>query len=69
MRDVAGIDHVGLGSDFDGAVTTGFDAAGVPAVAQALLDRGLSRDDVAKVMGGNVLRVVRAGIAPEEARP
>ena len=69
VRDVAGIDHVGLGSDFDGAVTTGFDAAGVPAVAQALLDRGLSRDDVAKVMGGNVLRVVRAGIAPEEARP
>ena len=64
VRDVAGIDHVGLGSDFDGAVTTGFDAAGVPAIAQALLDRGFSRADVAKVMGGNVLRVVRAGIVP-----
>ena len=67
VRDVAGIDHVGLGSDFDGAVTTGFDAGGVPAIAQALLDRGFGRADVAKVMGGNVLRVVRAGIVPRPA--
>ncbi|WP_029624926.1 dipeptidase [Sphingomonas sp. PAMC 26605] len=64
VRDVAGIDHVGLGSDFDGAVTTGFDASQLAAVTQALLDRGFSDADVAKVMGGNVLRVLRAGIAP-----
>ncbi len=64
VRDVAGIDHVGLGSDFDGAVTTGFDASQLAAVTQALLERGFSDADVAKVMGGNVLRVLRAGIAP-----
>ena len=64
VREVAGIDHVGLGSDFDGAVTTGFDASQLAAVTQALIDRGFSDADIAKVMGGNVLRVLRAGIAP-----
>ena len=64
VRDVAGIDHVGLGSDFDGAVTTGFDTGQLAAVTQALLDRGFSPADVARVMGGNVLRVLRAGIVP-----
>jgi len=63
-RDVGGIDHVGLGSDFDGAVTTGFDTSKLAAVTQALIDRGFSQSDIAKVMGGNVLRVLRAGIVP-----
>jgi membrane dipeptidase len=64
VRDLVGIDHVGLGSDFDGATTTGFDASQVVAVTQALLDAGFSEADIRKVMGGNVLRVLRAGIAP-----
>jgi membrane dipeptidase len=64
IRDLVGIDHVGLGSDFDGSTTTGFDASQVAAVTQALLDGGLSEPDIRKVMGGNVLRVLRAGIAP-----
>lgn len=64
VRDVAGIDHVALGSDFDGAVTTGFDAASVQAVATGLLDAGLSREEVEKVMGGNARRVLSAGVAP-----
>lgn len=64
VRDIVGIDHVGLGSDFDGAVTTGFDSSQIAAVTQALIDRGFSDADIAKVMGGNVLRVLRAGIAP-----
>lgn len=64
VRDVGGIDHVGLGSDFDGAVTTGFDASQIAAVTQALLDRDFSQAGIAKVMGGNLLRVLRAGIAP-----
>ncbi|WP_404374014.1 dipeptidase [Sphingomonas sp. MMS24-J45] len=62
--DLVGIDHVGLGSDFDGAVTTGFDSSQIAAVTQALIDRGFSDADIAKVMGGNVLRVLRAGIIP-----
>jgi len=55
---VGGIDHVALGSDFDGAVTTPFDAAGLPRLTDALLRAGLSEEEVAKVMGGNVARVL-----------
>jgi membrane dipeptidase len=64
VRDLVGIEHVGLGSDFDGSTTTGFDASQVIAVTQALLTIGFSDADVRKVMGGNVLRLLRAGIAP-----
>ena len=64
VRDLVGLDHVGLGSDFDGSTTTGFDTSQVAAVTQALLDAGFSEDDIRKVMGGNVLRVIRAGLAP-----
>jgi microsomal dipeptidase-like Zn-dependent dipeptidase len=64
VRDIVGIDHVGLGSDFDGATTTGFDASQVAAVTQALLNGGFSEADIRKVMGDNVLRVLRAGMAP-----
>ncbi len=67
VRDVVGIDYVGLGSDFDGGTTVSFDASQLVAVTQALLDAGFAEDDIRKVMGGNVLRVLRAGIAP--ARP
>ncbi len=62
VRDLVGIDHVGLGSDFDGAVTTGWDSSQLIAITQALIDAGLSDGDIAKVMGGNVLRVLRAGM-------
>ncbi|PTS77296.1 peptidase M19, partial [Sphingomonas sp. HMWF008] len=47
VRDLVGIDHVGLGSDFDGAVTTGFDSSQIAAVTQALIDRGFSDADIA----------------------
>jgi membrane dipeptidase len=66
VRNLVGVDHVGLGSDFDGAVTTGFDSGMVVAITQALLDRGFSEAEIAKVMGGNVLRVIHAGIVPNE---
>lgn len=58
---VAGIDHVGIGSDFDGVpslpdgLTT---AAGLPALTTRLLERGMSEGDVEKVLGGNFMRVL-----------
>jgi len=58
---VAGVDHVGLGSDFDGvsALPLGMeDVTRLPRIAQALLDRGYSETDVKKVLGGNMLRVM-----------
>ena len=56
--DVAGIDHVGLGSDFDGAVTIPFDASGLVLLTEALIDAGFADDEIAKVMGGNVQRLL-----------
>ena len=64
VRDLVGIDHVGLGSDFDGATTTPFDTAGVAHVTQALMDEGFTKADIEKVMGGNVLRVLKAVLPP-----
>ena len=58
---IAGIDHVGLGSDFDGvsALPVGMeDVTRLPRIAQALLDRGYSEKDVARMLGGNMLRVM-----------
>ena len=60
--DVAGVDHVGLGSDFDGAVTTPFDTTGLVLITTSLLDDKLSEDDIAKIMGGNVLRLFAANL-------
>ncbi|HXM61558.1 MAG TPA: dipeptidase [Terriglobales bacterium] len=63
IAKVAGVDHVGLGSDFDGvsgATPAGMDsAADLPKITQALLDRGYSPEDIRKILGGNVLRVFK----------
>jgi len=56
---VGGVDHVGLGSDFDGATSTPFDTTGLPQITEALVAAGFSEADVGKIMGGNVLRVLR----------
>ena len=59
---VAGVDHVGLGSDSNGRDFLPADidsAADLPKITQALLDRGYSADDIKKILGGNVLRVFR----------
>jgi membrane dipeptidase len=62
IAKVAGVDHVGLGSDFDGvsgATPEGIDsAADLPKITQALLDRGYNADDIRKILGGNILRVL-----------
>lgn len=57
---VAGEDHVALGSDFDGATTTPFDASAMGVVAEALQSAGLTDSQIGKVMGGNALRFLEA---------
>ena len=60
--DVVGVDHVGLGSDFDGAVETPFDISGLALLTEALLAEGFGPDEVRKLMGGNLVRVLRQGL-------
>jgi membrane dipeptidase len=62
-REVAGIDHIGLGGDYDGtsALPAGLeDVSCYPALFAALLERGWSEEDCAKLAGRNALRVLRA---------
>jgi len=63
IRKVAGIDHLGLGSDFDGisAVPEGLeDVSKFPDLTRELLRRGYTEEDVQKILGRNLLRVMRA---------
>ena len=59
---VAGADHVGLGSDFDGAtMPIGMeDASKLPKITDALLKKGYADQDIEKILGGNILRVMEA---------
>jgi microsomal dipeptidase-like Zn-dependent dipeptidase len=66
--EVAGVEHVGLGSDWDGAVTSMIDASQTVHLTQALVDEGFSAEDIRLIMGGNALRVL-AQVLPEAERP
>lgn len=57
--ELVGAEHVALGSDFDGAVTTALDASELAAITQALLKQGISERDIALVMGGNMVRFLQ----------
>lgn len=56
--NVVGVEHVALGSDFDGAVTEPFDTTGVVLVTDALLAEGFNEEEVGRIMGGNVFRLL-----------
>ena len=58
-----GVDHVGMGSDFDGVTSTPKqldDVTGYPLITKALLERGYSKKDIYKILGGNFIRLLRA---------
>jgi len=66
VREVAGVDHVGLGGDFDGTdqLPDGMpDVSCYPALLAELLGRGWTEEDCAKLAGGNILRVMRDAAA------
>ena len=68
---VAGVDHVGLGSDFDGGVSFPRDLKDVsdlPNITVELMRRGYSDDNIRKILGGNLLRVL-AEVGALAARP
>ncbi len=60
--DLVGPQHVALGSDFDGAVPQPFDVTGLPLITEALLAEGFGEAEIAAIMGGNTLRVLRAAL-------
>ena len=59
-----GVDHIALGSDWDGSVTTPIDASQLPHLTQALLDAGLTESEVRAVMGGNMARFLAQHLPP-----
>ena len=61
---VVGAGHVGLGSDFDGAVPTPFDVSGLALLTAALLDEGLDEETIEAVMGGSAVRLLRTALPP-----
>jgi microsomal dipeptidase-like Zn-dependent dipeptidase len=58
VKDLAGAEHVALGSDFDGAVTTAFDTTRLAAIVDGLLADGWREDQIRAAMGENALRVL-----------
>ena len=61
---VAGIAHVALGSDFDGATVTPFDASGLVLITEALLAEGFSEQEIRQIMGGNAVSLLRRLLPP-----
>jgi microsomal dipeptidase-like Zn-dependent dipeptidase len=62
--DLVGVEHLALGSDFDGSVQTPFDTTGVAQITAGLLADGFSEADITKIMGGNVARLLQAALPP-----
>lgn len=56
--NLVGVDHVGLGSDFDGAVVTPFDTTGLVQITDALIAEGFTDEEIGRIMGRNVLKVL-----------
>jgi microsomal dipeptidase-like Zn-dependent dipeptidase len=58
--DLLGVDHVGLGSDYDGATTVTFDTGELAVLTELMLGAGFTETEIRAVMGGNVVRLLRA---------
>lgn len=56
--NLVGVEHVGLGSDYDGAITAPFDTTGLVGITDALISEGFSDDEIGLIMGGNTIRLL-----------
>ncbi len=65
--DKFGVEHIALGSDYDGTVTTTFDTSELAALTQALMDEGMSEDDISLVMGENAIRFYLQHLPPDNS--
>jgi len=65
IRDLVGIQHVALGGDFDGSVTTRFDTSGLVHITQALMDTNFTEEEIIAVMGGNAITFLTQGLKPQ----
>jgi membrane dipeptidase len=65
VSDRVGVEHVALGSDFDGAVTAPFDTTGLVEITDAMLEAGYSEPEIRMIMGENVMRFLQANL-PEK---
>jgi len=65
VSDRAGVEHVALGSDFDGAITAPFDTTGVVEITDAMLEAGYSEQEIRMIMGENAVRFLEANL-PEK---
>jgi membrane dipeptidase len=66
VADRVGVEHVALGTDFDGTVLTPFDATGLPLLTEALLEEGFSPQEIEQIMGANVVRLLRQTLPPAD---
>jgi microsomal dipeptidase-like Zn-dependent dipeptidase len=62
VSDRVGAEHVALGSDFDGAVTTPFDTTGLVEITDAMMEAGFSEKEIRMIMGENVMTFLRANL-------
>ncbi len=65
VSNLVGAEHVALGSDFDGAVTTPFDTSGLVQITDAMLAAGYSETEIRMIMGENVMKFLQANL-PEK---
>ena len=65
VSDLVGVEHVALGSDFDGAVTIPFDAAGMVHITEELLEQGFSKKNIRMIMGENALNFLLNALPKE----
>jgi membrane dipeptidase len=64
INTLVGDEYIGLGSDYDGGTTVDFDTSQLPVLTQAMIDAGLPDVSITKILGGNILRLMRQ-VLPE----
>jgi microsomal dipeptidase-like Zn-dependent dipeptidase len=65
VAELVGVEHVALGTDFDGTVSVPIDATGLPHLTEALLRAGFTPNEIERIMGENVVRVLRRTVPAE----